>query len=639
MIATAIAIAIVALQIAAAVGLGAAVLRCLGVLADLKAGERACWAFAVGFGVLGWLIFFLGVAGLLERPVLLAVLVVGAGGVALLGRPLVMPFEGRPGGVNGVLVALLFVVAAFDLAEGLAPPADADSLAYHFALPKRFLAAGGLEFVPRAVDGAVPLLVQMTYVPALGLGGERALTLWTMVSGWGVGALFYTVCRRHLGVAWSLAATLVLLTTPAVLYGAGSGQVETRMALFVAVAAVSVATALRGGLLAYSALAGLMAGFYMGSKYLGVLFVVAAGVVLLAGRGWPRRGLVFAAAVGVAGSQWYAWNWTHTGDPVFPLLFGWVEYGAAGYWDQVHADRLKEVFFGGEMAVPRNPLWLLLYPFRATLMGDAVMESGRTGFGPFVFLLLPFAVAGLWRWRDRMLVSPLAPIAVLVALHYALWFFTGSSQRVRHLLPIYPMLVLCASVAATRWAAALDQKRVLGAAVAATLAVQLAGQTVFSVNYVRHVLTGENREDFLRRSVRLYPIVPWINATLSATRDRILVNDREIVYFIDIPIYLAHPEHQALIDVLPAARDPALFWRQIRDLGITHILYRHSPEGDPEPTLGFDGLTRAIVRGDCAEVVESATVERFASRTLPNLLTATHRVDVLRLRESTCAWR
>ena len=69
------------------------------------------------------------------------------------------------------------------------------------------LAAGRLEFVPRAIDGAVPLLIQMTYVPALGLGGEHALTLWTQVSGWGLGLLIYKACRRHLDAPWSLAVT------------------------------------------------------------------------------------------------------------------------------------------------------------------------------------------------------------------------------------------------------------------------------------------------------------------------------------------------------------------------------------------------------------------------------------------------
>ena len=69
-----------------------------------------------------------------------------------------------------------------------APPADADTLAYHFVVPRKFLLDATLNFIPRAIDGAVPLLVQMTYVPALALGGEGAATLWALVSGWAAAA-------------------------------------------------------------------------------------------------------------------------------------------------------------------------------------------------------------------------------------------------------------------------------------------------------------------------------------------------------------------------------------------------------------------------------------------------------------------
>ena len=630
------AVAVVVLQLAACIGLGAGALRLLGVLSRLPVAERIPWAFATGLGILGWLMFPVGVLGLLDDAFLLALLIVGAGSLVFLGRPIEVISDERLDGLGRILVALVLLVAVYEVLEGLSPPADADSAAYHFDLPKRFLALGRIVFVPRAVDGAVPLLVQLTYLPVLELGGERGLTLWTMASGWGLAVLFYTLCRRHLAVKGSLAATLVLLTTPAVIYGAGSGQVEVRMALFATAAAFATASALRSGSLRHALLAGLLAGFYMGSKYLGLLFVLACGITLLVGRGWLARGAVFGAASLLAGFQWYGWNWLHTGDPLFPLLFDWLDYGGRGFWDAAHHANLRTSFFEAEQSLPRSPLWFALYPFVATLGGPAVIESARTGLGPFGLVTVPFVVGGLWRFRRRLKDHPLTAVGAVLILFYGLWFFIGSSQRVRHLLPVFPLFVLCASVAATRWAAARGQKRVLGAAVAATLVVQLAGQTVFSVSYARHVLSGESREDFLRRQIGLYPIVPWINATLSATRDRILVNDREILYFIDIPIYLAHPAHQALIDVLPMARDPARFLHQIRDLGITHILYRHPPQGVPEPTSGFYGLTRAIVRRGCAEVVKSATAHRFASRTLPSLLTDTHRAEVLRLKTGNC---
>ena len=635
-----IATFVVALEVACCVGLGAVLLRVLGILADLKPGERACWAFAAGFGMLGWILFFIGALGFLTGAALFTVLIVGAGGVALLGRPLVASFEGKPDGVFWSLAGLLFAVAAFDLLEGLSPPADADSLAYHFALPKLFIGAGRLEFVPRAVDGAVPLLVQMTYIPALSLGGETALTLWTMVSGWAVGALFYTVCRRHLTATWSMAATLVLLTTPTVLYGAGTGQVETRMALFVLVAALAVATALRGGPLRYAFLAGVMAGFYMGSKYLGGVFVLASGLTLLAGRGWLGRGAVFATGALLAGTQWYGWNWHHSGDPLFPLLFGWVEYKEPGYWDQSHAEVLSNVFFDRELVVPRNPLWLLLYPFRATLMGDAVMESGRTGLGPFVLLMVPFAIAGLWTRRDQLRSSTLAPIALLIALHYALWFFTGSSQRVRHLLPLYPLLLLCVTVAA---AAIRDRGaflRPMAAAFAFSIALQLAGHGIFTMNHARHWLAGESRETFLERNVSGYGLATWLNANLEGT-DRVALDHRQLLYLIDAPVFFAHSVYQALLDLSPAATGPERFYSQVKGLGITHLAIRrqgdHSAGGADGPT--FDRLTWSLRLLGCARTVGKVDARVFASRTLPDLVAGVVPFDILTVTPQDCPFR
>ena len=624
---------IVALQTLCCLGLGAAILRLFGVSESLDRGARACWSFALGAGVLGWLLFPAGVLGLFDGTALALLLAAGACGVIFLRRPSSAIVGPRFDRVQWALLGLIGVAAAFDLLEGLSPPADGDSLAYHFQLAKRFLAAGRLEFVPRALDGAVPLLVQMTYVPALGLGGEGALTLWTFVSGWGLVALFYTVCRRHLDITWSLAATLVLVTTPAMVFGAGSGQVEARLAMFAAIAAIAAASALGTGSLRFAALAGLAAGFFMGGKYTGLFFVAATGVVLLAGRGWLVRGAVFAGAALVAGGQWYGWNWYHTGDPVFPLLFEWLDYGNGGYWDADHAALLQTAFFGEEQAVAKNPLWFLLYPFVATLAGPWQFESGRTGFGPYVLLILPLALAGLWKFRDRVARSQLAPNAVIVVVFFALWFFIGSSQRVRHLLPVLPLLLLLVSTAARKWCDGPERLRQMAAAVALTVAVQLAGHGLFGLNFARHVFAGESRDSFLRRNVPDYVAVQWINAHLRPS-DRVFLTIRNLNYLIDIPIYYSHYASEALIDIRPAAYDPARFHRQLGNQGVTHLLV--TEENPPAGTVAFGRQWRGLMRMGCTETIRRFEIEPFASRTLPTLLKGIKWNLVLGLKDRAC---
>ena len=625
------AFAVVIAQCIGCVGFGATVLRGLRLGGALSWHERLWWSFAVGFGVLGWVVFFAGVSGALGRGMLIALLLAGACGIGFLGRPPARTHAAPLQGIEWTLVALVCAALAFDFLEALAPPADADTLAYHFALPKQFLGAGRIEFVPRAVDGAVPLGVQMTYLPALALGGERALTLWTWASGWALAALFYGISRRFLDRGWALAATLVLVTTPAVVYGGGSGQVEVRIALFVLVAVFAAAAAIREGDVGHAVLAGMAAGFFMAGKYTGLLFVAAMGLVMVLGRRRIACAGAFGLAALLAGGQWYVWNALHTGDPVFPMLYGWLDYPDRGLWDAAHAESLEVAFFETQRAVATNPFWLLAYPFKATLAASPVFESVRTGLGAYPLLAVPFALAGLWRVRHRVLTHPLGPAALTVVMYYALWFFIGSSLRIRHLLPVLPVVLLCLSVAARRWCDRPAYLFPLGAALAFTVAAQLAGHALFSASYARHLVSGEDREAFHERTVTGYGPVPWVNANLESG-DRLALTDRQLVYLIEAPTFLAHPVQQALVDLAAPASDPNRFLRQLRSQAVTHLLVSHASDGGSP----FAMLARALEDAGCANRLATLDTRTFASRTLPALSAATGRADVLGLTPNEC---
>ena len=53
-------------NVTAGLGLGAVVMRILGLDREITPGEHWTLSFAVGFGVLGWLVFPIGIAGLLS---------------------------------------------------------------------------------------------------------------------------------------------------------------------------------------------------------------------------------------------------------------------------------------------------------------------------------------------------------------------------------------------------------------------------------------------------------------------------------------------------------------------------------------------------------------------------------------------
>ena len=139
------------LLFAACLGAGAAVLACAGVLRDFRRGEAVAWSFAAGFGVIGWLVFFAAASGHIRWGEILALCLVAAGMILL--RPAFAGAKPRlragrraaPGPrapadwIGRILLCAIAVALVFDVLEGVSPPADADSLTYHFALPKHHL--------------------------------------------------------------------------------------------------------------------------------------------------------------------------------------------------------------------------------------------------------------------------------------------------------------------------------------------------------------------------------------------------------------------------------------------------------------------------------------------------------------------
>lgn len=610
------ALLVMLLQIGACLGYGTIVIRVLALGRAFGPAELLAWAFVSGFGLLGWILFFVGWAGWFHGAGLITVLGIGAAGIAGL-RGLKVGALPQPQGTADWLLIIAFATVGFgDLLEGLAPPADGDTLAYHYALPKQFVAAGALEFVPRAVDGAVPLLIQMTYVPVLALGGERALTLWSTITGWAAGALLFVFLGRYVRARSAAAATLVLLTTPAVLAGAGTGQVETRLAMFAIVAAAALADLVRTGDRRFAVLAGLMGGFYAASKYIGLLFVAALAAVTFARKDRFRTTMLLGAGAAIGGFQWYLWNWMRTGDPVFPMLVGGFGIGNTELWPADFHAWFQQMTIGDERAVARTPFWFFALPVYETFVGFPQFGGGRVGLGPFLAVALPLVVAGIWNRRTSILASPLFPAIMLASVFYVLWFVTGPSQRVRHLLPVYPLVLAAAVIALDR--VTTDSRMVVPviAAFAVTLTVQIAAQAVYSVNYVQHHSTGESRDDFLRRNVSHYEPVPWINANLRRN-DRILVMSRQLSYLIDVPHFVGHLYDDPRIDLRPERSNTTQLMTSLRRFGITHVLaFGAATQGVSGQSFAAAAPWDAVVAAECLDLLQTFEIRSIESRTL-----------------------
>lgn len=634
------ALTIVVAMAFSCLGWGLALLRLLPRSAPLSALERPAWATILGMGLSGWLMFPAALALGAGKETAMAVTAGGLILLALLRHDIRKGEAGQASPpadkVTWILLATAMLIASMDLAAAMMPPADADSMAYHFALPKQYLSTGKIDFTPQAVEAAIPLLLHMTYMQALALGGEFGLTLWCGVSSWFLALGAFAAARRYLSLNQALFLMVAIKSMPAVVYGSPSGQIEVRLAALFLVAAFLTARARRDASWQVALIAGLAAGFCAGAKYSGMVAPVSCGLALIGGRRMLPAMAAFGLAVLVAGVQWYGWNWLHTGDPIFPMLWGKLHYSAGTYWSNDMQWAFSS-YMASESGVPKSLFWLLSYPLKATFDGLPIFESGRTGFGPIIFVLLPFALVGLILNRSRFASHELAVISVICLMGYCLWFLGGSSQRVRHFLPELIPLLLAMTVAAE--AACRRLPSVLPPLVAGlglTLLIQMGGLLVFSSHALQDLIGGGSRETYLRHNISAYPLAQWLNTHLRP-QDKVLLTNRELIYLLDIPNLYISPSYDGRIQLSPPQPAPQEHLRQMRAQGVTHFVIANLPEAVNAPRKNEGGMLEhtaaALITAGCAEVAGTiVTPPLLQSRTLRLIATVgneTHLVVAL----------
>ena len=626
------------IQVCACFGFGAAILKALNTNKFNMPLEHLAWAGTIGMGLLGWLMFFVGLAGAYTPVIFVFTLGLGCCGLIFFRpAPVVTEINWAPSlPLNSISFTLLFLIAAvftLDIIEALAPPTDADSLAYHYAIPSQFLDAGKIVFIPRAVDGATPLLVQMTYLPVLSLGGDQALTLWAMLSGHLLTLLLFTVARQYMNTTWSLALIFLLISSPAFIYGSVNGQVEVRNAAFVLASAIALVQGIKTSQIRWFIVAGITAGFFMGAKYIGLFYVAAAGLSLLICKPSYRPIIAFSLSVAVSGTQWYFWIWLNTGDPVFPALYGLVPYSNPMIWNKEINEFFKYRLEHGENTLPKTPLWMLAYPFIATFANNPILQGGRVGFGITAFILAPAAIFAAYTYRHHFMRHPLRPIVSIVLIFYMLWYFIGGSQRVRHFMPIYPLALFVLMFAATKWATMKTHARLIGAMLVPVIAMQIGAQIIYAREAITYQFDNVSKTTYLLRNVSDFGLVPWINANLPENA-HVLSNLRQLEYHMK-PKMFFHDDDQALIEVQTPMKSPVGFWRQMRNQNITHALVLVAPgnEGDQK-----NQIWKVLMLHDCGIIVHRGRTMAITSRALKTLGTNPKEAFVIKLTPESCTF-
>jgi len=577
-------------------GLGDVIFRAVARGRAPEPGETPLMAGAerLLLGAAAWSLiwFLLGVAALYRVPVAMIALLAGlalAAHALARRRPRASTLL-RCGGRG--LLALIVTGQVFALIGALAPPTAKDTLLYHFALPKAYIAAGrGIE-VPYNIAAYYPLGVEMHAVWAMLLGGPLGPRVAETAAG---AALFlfapllavvvYGWAReRGVDPGWAAVAALMVAWIPTVYHVAASAYVDLALTAYTALAVRAFGrwwTTLESRHLPWVTVGiGAALSIKLSAAFL-ILPLALLGLLrtLRATPAPPEGRAVSPTAVGsvvaalglgvVIAAPWYLRNWIRTGSPLFPFYLG-VWPGQAPGWD-LERSRLYETFFSlyGDA---RTPLDYLLSPLRLAVAAQPDQPPYYDGVLGVAFLFaLPLLAWALWR---RRLDVELRLALLVSACLFVFWLF--SSQQLRYLLPATPGLAVASAAVGSR----LGDERgramrwLLLAAAALGLPVLLAW--FLALDPVRVVLGGESRPDYLTRRLDYYPYYEVVNRELPPSAVVWLIDMRRDTYHLERRYFSDFVfEDYTLTRYVRAAGSVEEIRARVQRDGITHLLVRH----------------------------------------------------------------
>ena len=591
----------------AAFGLGKRATRALGLNCNSLA-EELSFAVTVGFGMLSYATWTIGLLGLLYRVVSYVILVlailIGFGEIKALvcrvkgamnssGLWDILRFRrgGFPSPERCILMALMgifLIDLSMYVISSLAPPFYADSLGYHLAAPKAYIRIRRISFIP-IWTWNFPFTPQMLYMLSMLLWSDRLATLVSLTLGTLTALGVFALGQQHLKLTdhGALLGGLLFYATPLITLSITTPQEDAGLALFTLMALYAVANWLDAERGEWLAVSGMMAGWAAGSKYTALLLPVFLGLFVFI-RSWRRysfpgafRNLLIFGLVSLAvGCPWYLKNWVATGNPIWPQMYQvlggryWSEAASKAYADNIDLQSLSlaelERFVRGPWDYTVN-----LFP------------RSRDLLSPLYLALLP-ALILVWPER-RGIRRVFLLILSYIFVFYLGWFITNRNlsyfSAITALLAVMTAYVVECLNSIGRW-----WQIVVWGVIGADLLFCLVGGVIYTTKALPVVFGLESEKTFLEKSAGFYPVMRYANENLPLD-SKLFVFPRH-TYYLDRDYLRASTYMQAIVNYAELDTEDKLLAR-LKELGFTHIIwdsgYGRSSDKLLARTIGEEG--------------------------------------------------
>lgn len=554
-------------------------------------GEGIIFSIAIGFAIIAYSIFVLGLCQILYPSIIYIFTGISAI-LSIVGwhfgkktwKGTIFPKKSEhhdyrastgtlTSTINRSCLIILIMCLLLCMMLVLAPETGKDALIYHIGVPKMFLEHHGIYFIPGNIFANYPFFSEMLYTWGLSLWGEMlpkgthfAIAIFILYSMW-------KFCRRYVQEnSFETLPLLIFFTIPSVFINAHVAYCDLILTFYTFVAIYAFINWFNTKQTLWLVFCGLFSGVAMSIKYGGLSFpfIGSLGVLWACRRKKiPSKKAFYLLSLYIlftflTGAPFYLKNWIMTGNPLYPLFYqvfggkGWSTDQAA-YYDT----------FIRSLGMGRNLLDYLFLPWNLSFRTqiDSPIFDGL--MGPVFILVLPFIIG-----MQKKISTEIKILMAYCLLAFLFW--ASSAQQMRYLIPLFPFLAIIVSLVFSHY----RNNKLLYTLLSAFILLSLVFNGYHIVNDFTKIqpinfLAGrENKDTFLARNIPSYSIVKYVNTQLPENSYIFTIYMKNLAYLFKRPFYSdAMFESYTIETILNKSKRPEDVCLALKRKGFTHILY------------------------------------------------------------------
>ena len=330
----------------------------------------------------------------------------------------------------GWINILLFFLVIPLLVPSLYPPTAWDEISYHLAYARHYAENQGLNVNPYLRYPLYAHNINLLYALCLliydDILSHLIHAMMAVLTTLGIYNLGESSANKRIGFA----AALIFISSPLVIHLMKTSYIDLGLTLFLFLGFFCIIKWTQSRNIRWLYVAGFATGIAIGSKYSGFLYFILFSLWIATEKNPYKPLLCFIVFATLFGLPWYIRNMIISGDPFSPFggnIFGYWIWDKSDLIGQTQ-DLLKA------HGTPRSLSSLIKLPWNLIENPSAFMEGAIS----LPMASIPLSLILLFKFNHFY-----RKLTVFVFLNILIWFY--SSQILRYLLPVFPMISLLAA--------------------------------------------------------------------------------------------------------------------------------------------------------------------------------------------------